>query len=138
MFVFGLKIEEFEYAFQLDGPYDEKKGLLFKKENVLLDPYARAVTGQRNWGERPEGGADFIYHARVVENNFDWGDIRPTEHPFEYYSPSNYTGALRLPLWCFPSHQTQKSASARLHSLPDPSNTGSSGAVPHKCLLPPV
>lgn len=38
MFVFGLKIEEFEYAFQLDGPYDEKKGLLFKKENVLLDP----------------------------------------------------------------------------------------------------
>ena len=83
MFVFGLKIEEFEYAFQLDGPYDEKKGLLFKKENVLLDPYARAVTGQRNWGERPEGGADFIYHARVVENNFDWGDIRPTEHPFE-------------------------------------------------------
>ena len=78
-----MKIEEFEYAFQLDGPYDEKKGLLFKKENVLLDPYARAVTGQRNWGERPEGGADFIYHARVVENNFDWGDIRPTEHPFE-------------------------------------------------------
>lgn len=51
MFVFGLKIEEFEYAFQLDGPYDEKKGLLFKKENVLLDPYARAVTGQRNWGD---------------------------------------------------------------------------------------
>ena len=83
MFVFGLKIEEFEYAFQLDGPYDEKKGLLFNKENILLDPYARAVTGQRNWGERPEGGADFIYHARVVENNFDWGDIRPTEHPFE-------------------------------------------------------
>lgn len=60
-----MKIEEFEYAFQLDGPYDEKKGLLFKKENVLLDPYARAVTGQRNWGERPEGGADFIYHARL-------------------------------------------------------------------------
>ena len=27
MFVFGLKIEEFEYAFQLDGPYDEKRGL---------------------------------------------------------------------------------------------------------------
>ena len=41
------------------------------------------MTGQRNWGERPEGGADFVYHARVVENNFDWGDIRPTEHPFE-------------------------------------------------------
>ena len=52
MLVFDLKIEEFEYAFQLDGPYDKEKGLLFDKNNVLLDPYARAVTGQKDWGER--------------------------------------------------------------------------------------
>lgn len=26
MIVFGLDIEEFEYAYRLDGPYDEKKG----------------------------------------------------------------------------------------------------------------
>lgn len=83
MLVFGLNIEEFEYAFQLDGPYDERKGLLFNKDNILLDPYARAVTGQRNWGERPEGNKDFVYHARVVENNFDWGKIRQPEHPME-------------------------------------------------------
>lgn len=83
MLVFGLDIEEFEYAFQLDGPYDERKGLLFNKDNILLDPYARAVTGQRNWGERPEGNKDFVYHARVVENNFDWGKIRQPEHPME-------------------------------------------------------
>ncbi|MGN0347985.1 MAG: glycogen debranching protein GlgX [Roseburia sp.] len=83
MLVFGLKIEEFEYAFQLEGPYDKEKGLLFDAKNVLLDPYARAVTGQREWGDRPESGRDFIYHARVVENNFDWGDIRQQEYPFE-------------------------------------------------------
>ena len=83
MLVYGLKIEEFEYAFQMDGPYDEEKGLLFDKENVLLDPYARAVTGQRQWGERPEGGGDFVYHARVVENNFDWGNMRQLELPLE-------------------------------------------------------
>ena len=35
-------------------PYDESRGLLFDKNNVLLDPFAKAVTGQRNWGERPE------------------------------------------------------------------------------------
>lgn len=81
--VYGLRMEEFEYAYQMDGPYDEKKGLLFNKDNVLLDPYARAVTGQRNWGEKLSGGKDFVYHARVVENNFDWGKIRPVEHPFE-------------------------------------------------------
>lgn len=39
MLVFGLDIEEFEYAFEIDGPYDEAKGLLFNKNNVLLDPY---------------------------------------------------------------------------------------------------
>ena len=83
MLVFGLNIEEFEYAFQLDGPYDRKKGLLFRKENVLLDPYARAVTGQRNWGDRPESGENFVYHARVVENNFDWGNVRQLEYPME-------------------------------------------------------
>ena len=38
MLVFGLNIEEFEYAFQLDGTYDEKKGLRFHKDNILLDP----------------------------------------------------------------------------------------------------
>ena len=83
MLVFGLNIEEFEYAFRFDGPYDEKKGLLFDKNNILLDPYARAVTGQRQWGERPEGGKDFVYHARVVENNFDWENNRSLNHPFE-------------------------------------------------------
>ena len=83
MLVFGLQIEEFEYAFQLDGPYDKEKGLLFDKNNILLDPYARAVTGQRNWGERPEEGEDFVYHARVVENNFDWGKLRQLELPLE-------------------------------------------------------
>lgn len=83
MLVFGLKIEDFEYAFQLDGPYDEEKGLLFNKNNVLLDPYARAVTGQREWGERPEGRKTFEYHARVVENNFDWGSLKHIERPLE-------------------------------------------------------
>lgn len=31
MIVFDLDIEEFEYAYRLDGPYDEKKGLRFVK-----------------------------------------------------------------------------------------------------------
>lgn len=83
MLIFDLDIEDLEYAYQFDGPYDKSKGLLFNRENVLLDPYARAVTGQREWGERPEGGADFVYHARVVENNFDWGNIKQLEHPTE-------------------------------------------------------
>lgn len=71
MIVYGLKIEEFEYAYRIDGPYDSKKGLLFDKNNILLDPYARAVTNQRNWGEQKTGP----YHGRVVKDLFDWGNM---------------------------------------------------------------
>lgn len=74
MIVFDLKITEFEYAFRLDGPYNPKRGLLFDKTKPLLDPYAKAVTGQSEWGVNPmEGGG---YRARVVVNDFDWGKDR--------------------------------------------------------------
>lgn len=83
MLVFDIKPDEFEYAFSFDGPYEPAKGLLFNEENVILDPYSRAVTGQRKWGEKPEGGKDFEYRARVVKSNFDWGNIKQLEQPFE-------------------------------------------------------
>lgn len=83
MLVFDIKPDEFEYAFSFDGPYEPAKGLLFNEENVLLDPYSRAVTGQRKWGEKPEGGKDFEYRARVVKSNFDWGNIKQLEQPYE-------------------------------------------------------
>ena len=83
MLVYDIKPDEFEYAFSFDGPYEPAKGLLFNEENVILDPYSRAVTGQRKWGEKPEGGKDFEYRARVVKSSFDWGNIKQLEQPFE-------------------------------------------------------
>ena len=77
--VFGLDITEFEYAYRMDGPHDPRKGLLFNKERILLDPYARAVTGQHEWGENAAN--DHQYHARVVTESFDWGDMRSPELP---------------------------------------------------------
>ncbi|MFR2774451.1 MAG: glycogen debranching protein [Anaerostipes sp.] len=70
MLVYDLKIQEFEYAYRIDGPYDEKKGLLFDKTKVLLDPYAQAVAGQQVWREKRHA----TYHGRVVQDFFDWGD----------------------------------------------------------------
>ena len=81
MIVFGLDIEEFEYAYRLDGPYDEKKGLRFDKTKILLDPYARAVTGQSRWGHK--NNAQHGYRARVVRSNFDWGTERKAQIPME-------------------------------------------------------
>ncbi len=54
MIVFGLDIGEFEYAYRIDGPWEPQKGLRFDKNAILLDPYARAVTGQSIWGKHQE------------------------------------------------------------------------------------
>ena len=70
MIVFKLDIEEFEYAYRVDGPYEPEKGRIFDKNRFLLDPYAKAVTGQSVWGvPSPEGQH---YKARVVKDDYDW------------------------------------------------------------------
>lgn len=81
MIVFGLDIEEFEYAYIVDGPYNPEKGLIFDSAKLLLDPYAKAVTGQRRWGKKPKYGKQ--YRARVVASDFDWEGSMQPEIPIE-------------------------------------------------------
>lgn len=81
MIVFDLDVEDFQYAFRLNGPYDKKRGLLFDKHKPLLDPYAKAVVGQSEWGQKPD--AFLGYRGRVVKNNFDWGITKPSIIPME-------------------------------------------------------
>ena len=71
MIVFNLDIRDFEYAYRIDGPYCPEKGLLFDRSNILLDPYAKALSDQHIWGKRNQKD----YHARVVRDEFDWGDM---------------------------------------------------------------
>ncbi len=81
MIVFGIHIEDFEYAYRIDGPYEPRKGLLFNKNNYLLDIYAKAVTGQRIWGVKNDD--KICYKARVVKDDFDWGKSRNPLIPME-------------------------------------------------------
>jgi glycogen operon protein len=81
MIVFKLNIEEFEYAYRVDGPYEPEKGLIFDKNRYLLDPYAKAVTGQSQWGKSSPHGQH--YRARVVKDDFDWKAARPPLIPME-------------------------------------------------------
>lgn len=81
MIVFGIHFEDFEYAYRLDGPYEPRKGLLFNKDNYLLDIYAKAVTGQRTWGVKKDD--KICYKARVVRDDFDWGKSRNPLIPME-------------------------------------------------------
>lgn len=81
MIVFKLDIFEFEYAYHVDGPYNPEKGLLFDRNKYLLDPYAKAVAGQSQWGVPSPGGQH--YKARVVKDDFDWGDLVQPLIPME-------------------------------------------------------
>lgn len=72
MMVFGLDIEDMEYAYRIDGPHFAERGHIFDKNAILLDPYAKSIAGQRIWGKR-EGNS---YHARVVEDTYDWGNMK--------------------------------------------------------------
>ncbi len=83
MIVYGLNITEFEYAYSFDGPYDPSKGFLFDKNNIILDPYAKAIAGQSVWGEKNEfEKKNHIYKARVVNSVFDWGHFQQPELQF--------------------------------------------------------
>ena len=81
MIVFKLEIGAFEYAYRVDGPYNPKKGLIFDKNRYLLDPYAKAVTGQSQWGE--SSPHEQHYKARVVKDDFDWGTTPQPLLPME-------------------------------------------------------
>ena len=80
MIVYGLDITEIEYAYRMDGPWDPQNGLTFDRTKYLLDPYARAVTGQSVWGRRQEAGR--AYHGRVVKDVFDWSGFHDSKVPF--------------------------------------------------------
>ncbi len=82
MIVFDIDINEFEYAYRMDGPYDKKNGLIFNKNVYLLDPYARAVTDQSEWGKKTVNKKN-AYRARVVDDTFDWGNFKRNEISFQ-------------------------------------------------------
>ncbi|MEV0276400.1 glycogen debranching protein GlgX [Streptomyces sp. NPDC050610] len=78
------------YGFRVHGPYEPERGHRCNSAKLLLDPYARAVGGQIDWGEavygyhfeRPEkrndmDSAPHMMSSVVVNPYFDWGDDRP-------------------------------------------------------------
>ncbi|WP_418959710.1 glycogen debranching protein GlgX [Streptomyces tritici] len=77
------------YGFRVHGPYAPERGLRCNSAKLLLDPYARAVSGAIDWGEavygyhfgRPDSRNDLdsaphTMTSVVVNPYFDWGDDR--------------------------------------------------------------
>jgi glycogen operon protein len=85
------------YGYRVDGPYEPGAGHRFNRAKLLLDPYAKAVSGGITWSDElfgytvghPEG--DLVPDPRdsaggmpkgvVIDPAFTWGDDRPPDVP---------------------------------------------------------
>jgi glycogen operon protein len=83
------------YGFRVKGEYAPDKGLRFNENAVLLDPYAKAVSGPVDWEKGAfayelAGGDDTRRNdspilgaprGMVIDGAFDWEGDRPPGHP---------------------------------------------------------
>jgi isoamylase len=83
MVVFDLNHENIEYGYRMDGPYQPHLGHHFNPDNILLDPYAKLISGRDVWGMMPDQNNGYQQRAMVVQDDFDWIDDRPLETPLE-------------------------------------------------------
>ncbi|UFQ18809.1 MULTISPECIES: glycogen debranching protein GlgX [Streptomyces] len=83
------------YGLRVHGPYAPEQGHRCNSAKLLLDPYARAVSGRVDWGEEVYGyhfedpgrrndldSAPHMMTSVVVNPYFDWGDDRPPRTPY--------------------------------------------------------
>ncbi|PIE80886.1 MAG: glycogen debranching enzyme GlgX [Chloroflexi bacterium] len=83
MVVFNLDHENLEYGFRFDGPYAPHQGHHFDQQKIMLDPYAKAISGRNVWGEKPANHSQFQYRGILVYDDFDWVNDRPLGIPAE-------------------------------------------------------
>jgi glycogen operon protein len=83
MIVFGLNYENIEYGYRMGGVYDPVNGHRFDPNKILLDPYAKVISGRDVWGLANRNHQVFPYRGRPVIDDFDWEDDRPLKIPIE-------------------------------------------------------
>src|SRR5690606_34376685 len=86
------------YGYRVHGPYSPEQGHRFNPNKLVLDPYAKAISGTIDWDDAVFGyeignpGADMSFSALdsagsmpkcvVVDTAFTWGDDRPPQTPW--------------------------------------------------------
>jgi isoamylase len=86
------------YGYRVHGPYDPAKGQRFNPAKLLIDPYAKAITGSIRWSNAVfaykvgEGEADLVPTSDndaaglpksvVIDSAFTWGPDKPLNIPW--------------------------------------------------------
>jgi len=79
MLVYGLNIETVEYGYRFDGPWEPHKGYRFDDSRVVLDPYAKSISGRSVWGRRDSGDSDFVHRGQIIPEDYDWQGDTPLD-----------------------------------------------------------
>lgn len=82
MIVLDLDYENIEYGFRIDGKYDKTTGDIYDRHKIILDPYAKMVSGRNEWGKLPDKDNIFQYRSKVVISDFelDYDLPQKTDH----------------------------------------------------------
>ncbi len=81
------------YGYRIDGPYDPSSGNRFNRNKMIIDPYARAVSGTIKWDDSIFGyeignekedlsisrtdSTEFVPKCVVADPEFNWRGIKP-------------------------------------------------------------
>lgn len=96
----GIKEGVF-YLYRVDGPYEPEKGHRYNRYKVLLDPFAKALTGSFIWDLSKSRGYDWnspdkdlsfseyddimnMPKSVVISDDFDWQGDRPLNFPLRH------------------------------------------------------
>ena len=86
------------YGYRVHGPYKPEEGHRFNPAKLLIDPYAKAITGAIKWSNAlfaykvgnpkedlepdPENSAGGVPKSVVIDSAFTWGNDRPPGIPW--------------------------------------------------------
>ena len=86
------------YGYRVHGPYDPERGHRFNAAKLLIDPYAKAITGAIKWSNDlfaykvgtplddrepdPDNSAGGVPKSVVIDAAFTWGDDAPLNVPY--------------------------------------------------------
>jgi glycogen operon protein len=80
-----------QYGYRVHGPWDPARGQRCNPHKLLLDPYARALSGEPRWHDALCGtelfdrrdSAPYVPRALVVDDTFDWEGDRAPRTPWQ-------------------------------------------------------
>jgi isoamylase len=84
------------YGYRVEGPWEPERGLRFNSNKLLVDPYAKAITGEVDWkapifpydvttgndlARDDRDSAAGVPKSVVIDSHFDWEDDVPLDIP---------------------------------------------------------